>query len=81
MSLVPLSPIDGNSRLGKELTPYIHRKIDGKHKSDYRLAEIAHDLYIPENTVQNTLNLFFKHNNRESLSQSGCSKSVSRHDE
>jgi hypothetical protein len=81
MPRVPLSSIGGNSRRGKELTPYIRGKIDGKHKSGYRPAEIARDLHISENTVRSTLDLSSKCYNREFLSRSEHPSLVSRRDE
>jgi hypothetical protein len=65
MPRVPLGPIDGNSRQGKELTPYIRGKINGKYKSGYRSAQIACYLYITENIVLNNLKLSFKHDNKK----------------
>ena len=67
MPRVPLGSIDGNSWRGKELTPYIHRKIDGKHESDFKPAEITHDLEISYTIIQYTLDLSSQRDNRKSV--------------
>jgi len=52
MPRVPLGSIDGNSQREKELAPYLCRKIDGKYKSAFQLAVIAHDFHISKTTAQ-----------------------------
>jgi hypothetical protein len=51
----PLGSISGNSRRGKELTPYMRGKILGKASEGAKSATIAIKLKIPRKTVEYTL--------------------------
>ena len=51
----PLSSIDSNIQKRKELTPYEHGIIIGKHSTGCGPTKIATDLQIPRTTVQTTL--------------------------
>jgi IS30 family transposase len=50
-----LGSISGNSRRGKELTPYMRRKIASKASEGVKLAAIAIELKIPRKTIEYTL--------------------------
>jgi transposase len=55
MPRAPLVQIDPNSRIRKELTPYIRGQIIGRHHSGISKSQISRDLQIPRTTVIETI--------------------------
>jgi hypothetical protein len=71
----PLGSISGNSRRGKELTPYMRGKIAGKASEGAKPAAIAIKLKIPRKTIEYTLQQDELRNDGHSLPRKARKKS------
>ena len=55
MPRAPPGQISGNITKRKELSPYKHGLIIGKHESRINLTQISQNLQIPRSTIIDTL--------------------------